>query len=670
MDAEDRFPHRVREIEHCWIALPDGTRLGARVWLPENAEAHPVPAILEYLPYHKRDFTVFRDRPIQAYMAGHGYAAVRVDIRGTGDSDGILLDEYTKQEQDDALAVIAWLRQQPWCDGNVGMWGISWGGFNSLQVAARRPEGLKAVMVLGFTDDRFANDVHYLGGLMLAENPFWAAAMLSTMSLPPDPILYGDGWRDAWAKRLEASPPWMEPWASHQRRDAYWQHGSVCENYSAITCPVFAVTGWEDGYVEPVFRLMENLFAPRKALIGPWAHTFPQSGQPLPAIGFLQECVRWWDHWLKGRDSGIMDEPQFRFWMQDTLRPQRTYLERPGRWVAEDGWPGSSKAKTLFLTSVGLRDEPGAKDSVTVHSPLAIGECAGRLAGYGGGPDLPCDQRADDGRSIVFEGAALESGLEILGIPHIELTVASDKPQAMIAVRLNEVWPDGAVTRISFGVLNLTHRNGHAEPKPLEPGKLYRVRVPMKALAHAFARGNRLRVAISTSYWPIVWPSPRTPSLTLDLSDARLILPLRAPREADMKLHEYGPPEAARPEAITVLTRDRTTRTLEVDEMTEHRKLTMFGDYGLQRVDTYDLTAGLIGSEVVEITGEDPASARATAEWTASLARGDWRIETRARLSFWSDARDFHYEASLDAFEGETLFRQLKWRKSFPRDNM
>ncbi|MGA9797097.1 MAG: CocE/NonD family hydrolase [Rhizomicrobium sp.] len=669
MDAEDRFPHRVREIEHSWITLPDGTRLGARIWLPQDAEAHPVPAILEYLPYHKRDFTVFRDRPIQAYMAGHGYAAVRVDIRGTGDSDGILLDEYTKQEQDDALAVIAWLREQAWCDGNVGMWGISWGGFNSLQVAARRPEGLKAVMALGFTDDRFATDVHYLGGLMLAENPFWAAAMLSTMSLPPDPALYGDGWRDAWAKRLDASPPWMEPWALHQRRDAYWKHGSVCEDYSAIACPVFAVTGWEDGYVEPVFRLMENLTVPRKALIGPWAHTFPQSGQPLPAIGFLQECVRWWDQWLKGRDTGIMDEPRMRLWMQDSVRPQRTYEERPGRWVAEDAWPGSSQVRTLYLTSKGLRDTAGSGSAI-VRSPLATGECAGRLAGYGGGPDMPSDQRADDGRSLVFESAPLGEDLEILGAAEIALTLTSDKPQAMIAVRLNEVRPDGTVTRVSFGVRNLAHRDGSEAPQPLEPGKPYRLRVAMKPVAHSFARGNRLRVAISTSYWPIVWPSPQTPSLALDLSDAKLDLPVRVPRDADAKLHEYGPPEAARPEAITVLAPDLTTRTLEIDEMTEHRKLTMVGDYGLQRVDSYDLTAGLYSSESTEITGEDPASARTTAEWTASLSRGDWHIETKARLSLRCDAENFHYEASLDAFEGGKPFRQLTWRKSFPRDNM
>jgi hypothetical protein len=670
MDAEDRFPHVVREIEHCWIPMPDGVRLAARIWLPEGAEANPVPAILEYLPYRKRDFTVFRDRPIQAYMAGHGYVAVRVDIRGTGDSEGVLVDEYTDQEQQDCLAVMAWIRAQPWCDGTFGMWGISWGGFNSLQMAARRPEGMKAVIALGFTDDRFANDVHYLGGLMLAENPFWGAAMLSGMSLPPDPLVFGDGWRDAWAARLDASPPWIEPWASHQRRDGYWRHGSVCEDYAAIACPVYAITGWEDGYVEPVFRLMQNLSVPFRGLIGPWAHGFPHKGAPEPAIGFLQECVRWWDHWLKGRDTGMMDGPALRVWMQEAVRPQRCYPERAGRWVAEDLWPGSPEPRTLFLTSGGLAEAPGGGGSVLVSSPLATGEGAGRLAGYGGGPDLPTDQRADDGRSITFDGPLLDAPFEILGAAEIEVEVSCDQPQAMIAVRLNEVWPDGAATRVSFGVLNLTHRDGHAEPQPLEPGKSYRVRVPLKPVAHGFARGNRLRVSVSNCYWPIVWPSPRPCALTLGLADARLILPVRTPRGADANLPAFAPPEAARAQAITVLQPDATTRVLDVDEASEWRRLTAFGDYGVQRIEAYDLTAGLWGREATESIGDDPASARAVAEWGASMQRGDWRVETRARLDFWSDAEHFHYEATLDAFEGESPFRQLKWRNSFPRDNM
>jgi len=158
------FPRRVRVVENDWIPLSDGTRLAAKLWLPEDAEEDPVPAILEYLPYRKRDATAHRDSIRHPYVAGHGYAIARVDIRGTGDSDGIILDEYLPQEQEDAVEVLAWLAAQPWCTGSLGMFGISWGGFNGLQVAARRPPGLKAIITVGSTDDRYADDVHYNGG--------------------------------------------------------------------------------------------------------------------------------------------------------------------------------------------------------------------------------------------------------------------------------------------------------------------------------------------------------------------------------------------------------------------------------------------------------------------------------------------------------------------------
>ncbi|MDX1487676.1 MAG: CocE/NonD family hydrolase, partial [Acidiferrobacterales bacterium] len=183
----DSFPRVVREIENSWIPLSDGCRLAARIWLPEDAEASPVPAILEYIPYRKRDFTRARDEPMHHYFAGHGYAAVRVDLRGSGDSEGLLDDEYTEQEHDDAVEVIRWLASQPWCSGKVGMMGISWGGFNSLQVAARQPAELGAIITLCSTDDRYADDAHYMGGCVLNENLTWGSVLLTYNAFPPDP---------------------------------------------------------------------------------------------------------------------------------------------------------------------------------------------------------------------------------------------------------------------------------------------------------------------------------------------------------------------------------------------------------------------------------------------------------------------------------------------------
>ncbi len=424
MTTRTEFPRPIREIEHTWLTLSDGCRLAARIWLPEDAEEDPVPAILEFLPYRKVDGTAIRDARRQPYVAGFGYATVRVDMRGTGESDGLITDEYTEQEHADCLEVMAWLREQPWCDGNLGMWGISWGGFNALQLAALRPPGLKAIMTLMSTDDRYADDVHYRGGCVEALDMLhWASSMLVWNARPPDPRLFGDGWHETWLGRLEGANNWIEPWLGHQRRDAYWKHGSVCEDYSAIDVPVYAVGGWVDGYTNAVPRMLEGLSVPRKGLIGPWAHAFPDDALPGPSIGFLQECVRWWDHWLKGIDTGIMDEPMLRAWMQDSAPPRPFYEVREGRWVAEPEWP-SANIGTETLELVG-----GPRSILGVQT---CGVEAGVWCAEGGSADLAGDQRVEDAVSLTWDFEPLAEPLEILGYPQAVLELEGDRPQALV----------------------------------------------------------------------------------------------------------------------------------------------------------------------------------------------------------------------------------------------
>ncbi|MCP4048236.1 MAG: CocE/NonD family hydrolase, partial [Gammaproteobacteria bacterium] len=316
VEIVDTFPLTIIEIEFERIPLSDGVHLACRYWLPEDATRNPVPAILEYIPYCTRDGTAARDEAMHPYFAGHGYAAVRVDIRGSGESEGVLLDEYLELEQDDALEVIAWIAKQPWCDGNVGMMGKSWGGFNGLQLAARHPPALKCIISVFSTDDRYADDVHYVGGCLTTQNPEWAFVMFPAMARPPDPALVGECWRDMWQQRLDAMEPWLIPWLEHQHRDAYWKHGSVCENFSDIDVPVYAIGGWADPYSNAIPRLIAGLEAPCKGLIGPWGHQYMHQAVPGPKMGFMDEALLWWDHWLKGEDTGLMDEPGYRVWVQ------------------------------------------------------------------------------------------------------------------------------------------------------------------------------------------------------------------------------------------------------------------------------------------------------------------------------------------------------------------
>ena len=401
----DKTDH-VQVIEHTTIPMADGTRLAARIWLPHDAEAKPVPAILEYIPYRKRDFTRMRDATTHAYFAAHGYAGVRVDLGGSGDSEGVLTDEYLECELADGMRVIEWLAEQPWCGSNVGMIGISWGGFNGLQIAARQPAALKAVICVCFTDDRYADDVHYMGGCLLAENLSWASVMFAFNSLPPDPELVGESWRKMWFERLENSGLWLEQWLTHQKRDDYWRHASVCEDYAAVACPVMAVSGWADGYTNPVFRVLEHLDVPRQGLIGPWSHKYPHQGIPGPAIDFQGVAVRWWDRWLKNRDNGVDDEPMLRVWIQETVHPASSYQYRPGYWAAEAEWPSSNVENHTLelapgrLTASGAPAEPA---ELTIESPLGVGLFGGKWCSYALGADLPYDQREEDGGALTFD---------------------------------------------------------------------------------------------------------------------------------------------------------------------------------------------------------------------------------------------------------------------------
>jgi predicted acyl esterase len=640
------FPKTVRVIEHTLIPLRDGTQLAARIWLPDDAEQSPVPAILEYLPYRKRDGTYERDALTHPYLAGHGYAAARVDLRGCGESTGLLFDEYAKQEQDDGLEVIAWLAAQPWCSGVVGMMGISWGGFNALQIAARRPPALKAIVTLCSTDDRYADDAHYMGGTLLTAGLEWAFFFFGSMCLPPDPVLVGACWRAMWLKRLENVPLFCERWLQHQRRDAYWKHGSVCEDYTAIQCPVYAVGGWTDAYKNAIPRLLARLQVPRKGLIGPWAHAYPHFALPGPQIGFLQEMLRWWDYWLKGIDTGVMNAPMLRAWMTDSVKPAAHHKVLPGRWVAEPCWPWPGiTPRRLHLTDNGLQNDAGLLSARAVCSPQTVGACAGNWVPFGRGHDQAGDQQADDMRSLMFETPPLETAIELLGAAIVRLEVASDRPIATLVARLCDVHPSGESLRVSYGVLNLTHRDGHEYPLPLVSGERYHVRLQLNDAGSVIPAGHRLRLAFSTAYWPMIWPSPER--ATLLIFAGTLDLPVRVAQATDALLAPLADPESAPPERPSLLRR---------------------GTLRIERIDRIGLELGTESKSLYHVESDDPLSAVVDLRRTQTMSRDPWqiRIETRMRLASMHNA--FRLQASLRALEDTKEVYEREWDSTIPRD--
>lgn len=660
----------VRVIENTWIPLTDGVRLAARIWIPVDAELNPVPAILEYLPYRKGDISAPRDAEMHPYFAAHGYAAVRVDIRGSGDSDGILQGEYLPQEQEDALEILAWIAAQPWCSGSVGMMGISWGGFNSLQVAAHRPPELKAIITVCSTDDRYTDDVHYMGGCVLGSDMLnWASIMFTFNGLPPDPAVVGERWREMWFDRLENSLPLADQWLSHQLRDDFWKQGSVIEDYGAITCAVYAVGGWVDAYTNSVPRLLKGLSVPRKGLIGPWAHLYPHEGVPGPAIGFLQECLRWWDYWLKGIENGIMDEPMLRAWMPEGIPPRTFEAEWPGRWVAEAQWPPAGIRERIYVLDDGrLVDGPASGKALYIKGAQINGLNAGEWCPNGTATGMPLDQRVDDGLSLCFTSAPLEKPVEILGMPEVKLRVSVDQPDALLAVRLCDVAPDGASRLISWGLLNLTHRESHEKPEPMTPGEIYDVTVTLNVTAYSITRGHRWRLAVSPTYWPHAWPSPGQVGLTLYIGGhSRLFLPVRSPGKLDQSLRPFESPEWAPPLDLEWMRTEDTNRNIQYDVASRKYRMIERLDDGRRRFTGSGLVYDSIFENIYSIIEGEPLSARIECKRSIEIGRGDWntRVETMSIMT--SDKKHFHLTSVIDAYEGNTRVFNKSWSSPIDR---
>jgi putative CocE/NonD family hydrolase len=654
------FPHTVTEIEDLGIPMPDGTRLSARVWMPRDAATRPVPAVLEYIPYRKRDGTLARDELMHPYVAGHGYACVRVDIRGNGDSDGLMEDEYSAQELQDACDVIAWLSKQEWCSGTVGMMGKSWGGFNCLQTAFLQPPALKAVISVYSTTDRFADDIHFKGGALLGENFGWGSVMLSYSSRPGDPLLH-NGWRETWLQRLEAQSFHAPGWASHQSRDAYWKHGSICEDWDRMTVPILSIGGWNDNYMNTVAALMENARGPVKGIIGPWVHQYPHTAVPGPKIGFLQLAIRWWDRWLKGIENGAEHDPAFRAYILHSAPPNPSAEYREGHWIAETEWPTPRVSRhVLPLSDAGL-GVPGPL-SARVCTPHYLGMQAGEFFPMGLNAEMAGDQRTDDALSVCFDAAPLTGPLELLGAARLTLRLASDKPLAILVARLCDVAPDGSSVRIAHGILNLCHRASREAPEPMVLGQPEDITLTLDQMGYRIAPGHRLRLALSTTYWPFVWPSPEAATLTI--TTASLELPVHSGTGPD----EWTPPpaETAPPWKHRMLRKGRASRRIETDLITGHHALLIEDDQG----DPENLTHGLItGEETTErwAIGADPLSARAEITWEQRLSRGDWQVRTRAETVMTSTADALRMQASLTAWEGERMVFQRHWDESVER---
>jgi putative CocE/NonD family hydrolase len=676
------------DVETAWdVRIParDGIELSANLWLPRPAAGLPdrIPAILEMIPYGKDSWRRNADVARGTYLARRGYAFCRVDVRGTGSSGGVALDEYTDAETLDGYDAVEWLAAQPWCDGAVGMWGISYGAFTSIQVAKLRPPHLRAIVPVMGTDDRYLTDVHYIGGCVTAsELSQYAVSQVGMNAMPPDPAFRGAVWREEWHARLEATPPWLLSWLREQHDGPYWRAGSLAPDYDAIEAAILNVAGWMDSYVDAALRMQAACSAPSRTIVGNWVHDLPDVATPGPNLDDLHELVRFFDRWLKGIPNGADTEPAVVWFEREYAEPEPFPVAWPGRWRAARAYPHPSTEAREWrfgggsLPLVGTLTTETATDPATAgvdshaHRPT-VGTRAALSWGAGGPPNgLGRDLRPDEALGPTYTTEPLETALEMLGVPEVVLHLSVSAPIATAVVRLTDVAPDGTSAQVTAGILNLTHRRSHVAPEALEPGRVEEVRVAMRSTGYRYLAGHRIRVSVASSAWPVIWPSPYPATFELHHGGAtpsRLVLPVIPPAggsgDAPVPAFKTTSPDApafdgggGADEPAWRITDDVIGGTVTVsvhdggeDVLEDGRRL--------YAAETLTMTA----------SDADPAGASLDADVVYRWHEHAFETEIRARSRQTSDADAFHLRVELEVdVDGEPFFRR-DWRETIER---
>ncbi|ODV87443.1 hypothetical protein CANARDRAFT_195088 [[Candida] arabinofermentans NRRL YB-2248] len=670
----DSLPYEVTKLQDIRIPMKDGAELQAHIWIPTKAWEGQlsVGTLVEYIPY-RTDVTIQRDSIRHSYYSGNGLASIRIDMRGASSSDGLLLDEYILQEQDDCLEAFDWIIQQKWSNGNIGMFGKSWGGFNGLQVAARQHPALKTIITLMSTDDRYSDDVHYRGGCMLASDMlWWGSTMLAYTPRPQDPKVVGDKWKENFLERLDIEPM-VKNWVTHQTRDDYWKHGSICEDYSKVDIPVLAVGGWRDGYTNPVFRMVENLPNPDSCgLVGPWVHEYPEMAEPAPKIGYQQLSLEWFTKYLHPEKNSTFTLPRLTAYVQDPSSIADSYVFREGKWVSVDNVKDKKYLSYYFSKDEKLALEQNEDElDYQFSGDLAHGMFRGTYCPFGFKGDFPSDQKLEDSKCLCFDSPVISEDSDLLGQPVVKLTVSSDKKLANLSVRLVDMYPnDGEHVLISWGQLNLSHRQSDEFPEYLEPGKKYDIKIGLDVLGIKLEKGHKLRVALSTCDWPQSWPSAETPSLKLFKGE--LILPLV--NEANVvNSPDFASPTIVKPIKVEIIQPYGRSKTVTYDYPNDSWNLTDVQDSGAVKIHDFgDVTGiynGSSNTNTWKISGSDPLSAYNECKWTYIMGRDEdnWHIKLETSSVIKADKDNFYLTNKVEAYENEKKIADKLWDDVIPR---
>ena len=678
----DRFPVHIDRTTRS--RMRDGIELGMVIARPD---AHGrFPAIMSYNPY--RTLTQVKDQYSDAdynhrwdgpsWFAERGYAVVYFDVRGTGNSAGSTQSIYALEEQRDACEMVEWLARQPWCDGNVGMWGMSYGGVVQWQVGVQNPPHLKA-LVVGSSNDAVYDDWVYPGGSL---RPYmfdtYSPLMTANNFAPPDPEVVGQRWAEMWQERLENNVPWGIDWITHPLDDAYYAAQSLQPDYSRVKVPTMLWSGWADCYPTPILRAFSRLTVPKRAFVGPWDHDWPEMAVPGPRIEFRHEMIKWFDRWLKGIDNGVTDEPPLNLYVRTWSMPRELALMcDEGRWQAETEWvPARMRPTTLYLADRHrLLEKPEAEHAQESYAyDPTVGVTSGIYWGGGVIPHaMPLDQRPDEVKSLTFTSDLFERDTELTGEPEVVLHLSSTAPSGYVHVKISDVAPDGTSKWLTDGGLLTSHRASHTHPEPMQQGQAYELTIKLKFVAYIVPAGHALRVSVASADLQNAWPagSPAVHTIHRGATFAsRVVLPLAPADAPKLPTPELRPSPRREPtDAEFVGSSHTVIHDLVNDTVTVELERVggQLPSMSMAPAPFGDSTSRREARSWYTVSRQNPAVAHLRAEHTYSISRPEGDIRIQASESLASDAQAFRFQSQVQIdVDGKPHF-QKSWRASRPR---
>lgn len=648
------------KIENELLPMGDGVSLSVTYYLPTpKVVGEKFPVLLEMQPYRKDDLFQMRDYALNSFFVKRGFVLVKADVRGTGSSHGTMPDrEYSEREIQDGVDLVDALSRKSWSNGNVGMWGISWSGFNAIMVAMKNPKPLKAILAVDASDDLFHDDVHFLDGAFHIDQ--YELSIENDLSLPPTPDYSIDS---KFFKERFDRKPWFFRYKEMGNDGPFWRKNSLRRQYEKLKVPAFLIGGLLDGYKDSIPRMLDHATVSMRAIVGPWNHAWPDNGEPTPNVEWRNEAIRWWSHWLRDEKNDVLAEPNFTFFQRAGDLPNKKLAVTQGKWLTSP-WPLKTKERSFFLSpQMELLNQPTLDlTSVSLKSQPDVG----RASGLWWGEPTP-NMVEDDRVSSSFDSIPFEEPIQIAGTMVTEWEVATNAQNAIWVAQVEDVFPSGESSLVTGALLNGTQLKDATNPRSQPKGSFFKMQLPLHFTTYTFQKNHRLRLVLRNSNFPMVWPTKELVKSKIIPAHSKLTIPV---------LEEQSLSTPAKFLSEKVEPRDELPNSKEISTDWPKEERDYIDSAGMRHVIWQGFERFSVGSRVHEFNENTDYSVNLKKPWLSAfegraghLVEIDEKrkIETTTKIDVRSNQKVFEVKFVRTLLENGKIIRQKVWQEKIPR---